>query len=249
MKIGSKIVNVRQLNPKRTLEPEKFIKFERSIKLYRLPAILNLISKTNLKICDIGGASGVFMDQILLNAKYNVYPFILDVDIYYKDKLVNSKIQFIHGSILDSQLKTNSFDIVTFRDLLHHLVSNNIKNTLFLQNFALNEIFRIVKKGGYVLFVEQVNIIHTFSKLIYILSKFMNKFRLKLDFFRTGRVVVFFLSSKLIEKLLLKYIKKYNLKILKRVYIPVKDLPIKWKLSLLMIKTGLVLYLIKVLKY
>jgi len=131
--------------------------------------------------------------------------------------------------------------------LLHHLVSNNLKNTLKIQKLALDEIFRITKKNGYVLFIEQVNNNEIFSWIIYLLSKFANKLSINIGFFYTGKVIVHFLSYNYIKKMIKDFKIKYNLKIYKTQYLPWK-IEFKWKITLLMSNVGTVFYIIKVLK-
>jgi len=159
-----------QLDPKKSLDPEKFISYQK-VQEEMVDAILNHIKRPNMKICDIGGANGVFLDYIIKNAPYPIEPYIIEINDYYKKRLVNKKINFIHGSILDGKIQDNFFDFVVFRHVLHHLVSNNIKKTYINQINSFNEIFRITKSNGYVIFVEEVNQIRIFSNLLYVLSK------------------------------------------------------------------------------
>jgi len=236
-----------QLSPKNILDPEKFLSYEGFDNHLIVPAILNLIKKENLKICDVGGASGKLLKDIILKSKFKILPTIIDIDDFYKDKIINQEIEFINASILNNRIDDNIFYIVIFKHLLHHIVSNNLKNTIKIQKIALNEIFRITRKGGFVVFIEQVNNVNLFSSIIYLLSKFANRYNIKFKIFDTGKVVVHFLSSKTIRNLILDFKEKYNLKIYKQQFFPWK-IALRWKITFLMSKTGSVFYILKVNK-
>lgn len=236
-----------QLPPKVILDPSRFIKHEGWDNSLLLPVTLSLINENNLTICDIGGASGRFLKELLLKSNYKLLTHILDVDNYYQDK-VDKNIKFINSSILNCGIEDNSFDIVVFRHFLHHLVSNNIKNTLRIQKYALNEIFRITKNEGHIIFIEQVNEVPLFSRIVYYLSKITNKFKINFKSFDAGKVIVYFLSQKTIRKMLLEMKKSYNLEIEKEEFIHWFKHPLKWKFTILMSKIGSVFYIIKVLK-
>lgn len=236
-----------QLPSKIILDPFRFMKHEGWDNSLLIPTILSLINENGLKICDIGGASGRLLNELLLKSNHKLFAHILDIDNFYRNK-VNKNIKFINASILNCSIEDNFFDIVVFRHFLHHLVSNNIKNTLRIQKHALNEIFRITKNEGYVIFIEQVNEVPLFSRIVYHLSKITNKFKINLKSFDAGKVIVYFLSQKAIRKMLLELKKNYNLEIKKEQFIHWYNHPLKWKLTILMSKIGSVFYIIKVLK-
>jgi len=233
-------------NPDEILDPNRFIQYEKtSMKSDRYKQVLKLIDKNGLKVCDVGGASGVFLNKVIQNSEYTFEAYILDIDKHYKDKLVNKKIKFINQSILNNKIKDNYFDVVTFRHVLHHLVYNDIKTTKLNQEKALSEVFRITKKGGYIVFEEEVNNINLFSKIIYSLSKRANKYKIKSNFFQSGKVIVYFMSQEEIIEIIKEYQKGFNLKILKKNYVNWDNMGLRWKLTLLMSSVGHVFYVIK----
>jgi ubiquinone/menaquinone biosynthesis C-methylase UbiE len=241
---SEKVVN-RQLDINETLTPEKFLEDEKMFQSSdRIDYILKCIDKDGMEIIDIGGASGFFLNEIINKSAYSIVASNLDVDDFYIDKQVSPDIKFINNSILNSELKDESYDIVTFRHVLHHLVSDNIKHTFENQKFALKEMLRIVKKGGYIIFEEEVNNVKLFSRIIFYLSKFASKFKLNVKYYDAGKVVVAFLTKNDIKLILsvLSYNFKFTLSMFK--YFKWK-MPLKWKVTLLMASVGAMFIVIK----
>lgn len=230
-------------------DPERFMAYENADdknnslrNSERLKSILGLINRDGMKILDVGGASGVFLKIINENAKHKIIGYNLDFDPYYKDKQVNDKIKFINGSIIDSKIGDNQFDIVTFRHVLHHLIGNSIRETKENQKRALSEMFRIVKKGGYVIFEEEVNKIKLFSRIVFYLSKIANKWGIKSKGFQAGDVIVSFLTPRELERMIADIHGEYNIDIIGKSYKKWK-MGLKWKITLLMGWVGSVSYL------
>jgi SAM-dependent methyltransferase len=236
-----------QIKPNKSLQPQKFLEYENRPNNRILQAVLKVINKPNLKICDVGGASGVFLNEIITHSKYDINPIILEVNDFYKDKIVNNKIKFKQGSILDKDLEDDLYDIISFRLTLHHIVSNSLKKTILLQQQALKEIFRITKRGGYVIIEEQINQIRIFSWLIYLFSKIANKLKIRSKFFDIENVIIRFLSQKEIFSIISHNKTRYNLKIINNEYDRWVT-PIKWRFFLLLNNIGSVFYIIKVQK-
>jgi len=206
---------------------------------YLLDLINNKIKKDGITILDIGGASGVFLDTLMRASNYKISAYNLDFDGYYKDKQVSNEIKFLNLSILDSKMKEEQFDIVTFRHVLHHLVGNNVKETKDNQRKALSEIFRILKEGGTLIFEEQVNNIKLFSRIVYHLSKLANKWGIKSKTVQIGDVIVLFLTQGELRRLIESNDKdrKSNIEIKEMKYVS-RNLELKWKITLLMCSGG-----------
>ena len=95
----------KQLNLNRTLNSQLFLKYEKAKNNERrLNAVLKLINKQNIKICDVGGASGIFLNELLKKSKYKIHVFNLEIDQDYQNKQKNKKINFINKSIRCSWL-------------------------------------------------------------------------------------------------------------------------------------------------
>lgn len=234
-----------QLNPNEILTPEKFLEYEKQfIGNDRMEYILKCIEKDDVKIIDIGGASGFFLNEIVKNSSHKIDASNLDVDDYYFDKQVNSNIRFINKSILDSGINDESYDIVTFRHILHHLVSDNVKHTLENQQNALKEMLRIVKNGGYLIFEEEVNNVKFFSRVIFQLSKLANKIKFNFKFYEAGKVVVSFLTKDEINNIVSNLNSKFKLSLDIFKYIK-WNMPFKWKITILMASVGAVFVVLK----
>ena len=234
-----------QLDPKAILTPERFIEYEQSIVgSERVSSALDLIKHDGLKILDIGGASGVFLNELHKNSGRRLELFNLEVDDTYKSKQINSDIHFCNGSILNNEFKDDFFDMVTQRHILHHLIGTTLHETMRNQEKALEEMFRITKKGGYILVEEEVNNIKLFSRAVYFLSKVANKYKIKSKTFDAGTVIVSFMTPAEIDGIVKKNMPKYGLEAVKRDYVA-WDMSLKWKLTLLMSRVGHVSWLLR----
>ncbi|MCX7825899.1 MAG: class I SAM-dependent methyltransferase [Verrucomicrobiae bacterium] len=234
-------------DPKAAMDVEKFLGYEQGITHpHLIPSVLELITRPGLKILDVGGASGFFLNEIMTKAGYAVEATNLEFMAEYRDRQVNKQIRFLEGSILDSGIPDGSYDIVTFRHILHHLVADNIRQTLGNQQRALGEMARLVKPGGYLVFEEEVNRVWLCSRIVYFLSKWACRLGIKSDFyFGAGSVVVSFMTPSEIEAMLERLRPQYDLQLIKRQYQP-WQMGWRWKLSVLMSWVGSLLCVIRV---
>lgn len=227
------------------LDPKRFMQYEKSvIKSTRLTDVLEVIDKDGMKILDVGGASGIFLNELSKRTNHKVDLYNFEVDDFFEDKQLDEKIKFIHGSILNNNLEENFFDIVTFGDVLHHLIGNNLKETVLNQYKAVYEIFRITKKGGYIIFSEEVNKVKLFSLIVYLFSKLAYKLKLNFRFFETGKMIILFATPKEINSMVEKAAGNNGLKIIKK-HFKRWNMSLKWKLTLLMGNVGHMNYTIK----
>lgn len=123
-----------------------------------------------LKIAEFGGAAGQLLAQINRSYPQSSLTNIEIID-QYRTRQVSPKITFIHGSILNNNLTTKSFDALIIRDVLHHLVGKNYQETLSNQKRALKELWRLLKPGGAIFIEELVDESIFAARLVYILSK------------------------------------------------------------------------------
>lgn len=236
---------ISQLDPHATLDPERFLDYEQSVKRSALvDRALRVIDRSGMKVCDIGGASGVFVAEIARRSPHSISSTVMDVVGSYRAHLVDPAIDFVQGSILDNQLPAASFDVVTARHVLHHLVGDSVGETLALQHRALAEMVRITRPGGYVLIEEEVNRRPSFSRAVYHLSRFTSRHRIRVRFFETGRVVVSFMSPEEMAEAVADVGRTTPLEVLETRY-AARAVQWRWRLTLLMADVGDLLYVMR----
>jgi len=72
-------------------------------------------------------------------------------------KQVNKDINLIGGNALNLPFKSNSFDYVIIKNLLHHLVGRTGRESKDNARRAIKELKRVIKDGGYIIILEQYN--------------------------------------------------------------------------------------------
>jgi SAM-dependent methyltransferase len=228
----------KQLDATQILTPERFREYEQSIiDSDRVLSALDLIKTDDSRILDVGGASGVFLDELEKKNPFRSELFNLEFDDAHRGSQVNNRINFIHGSILNSDIANDFFDLVTARHILHHLIGPTLRDTLANQRRAIEEMCRITKKGGYILLEEEVNNVKLFSKLA-------NKYKIQSKTFDAGTVIVSFMTPGEVKETIETNRAKYRLEIERYQYVP-RDMPLQWKLTLLMASVGDVFWVLK----
>jgi len=234
-----------QLDPRQVLDPARFRDYEASVRRSRLvDALCERIDRPGLRVCDVGGATGVFLSEV---ARRGVAPFegtILEVSPQYRADVVNPALRFVHASVLDSGLPDASFDRIVFRHVLHHLVADSVAESLALQWRALGEMLRLLAPGGLLIFEEEVNRVRTFSRAVYHLSRFASRHSLRLRYFETGRVVVSFMTPAEIEGGLRALHPMYPHAVLERDERS-RRMCLRWKLTLLMADVANAFYVVR----
>lgn len=138
------------------------------------------VSKSNktLEIGEFGGAAGQLLASI--DRQYHKVNLTnIEIIAGYKKSQVLKKIKFINGSVLNSGLPNQSFDIIIMRDVLHHLIGRNLHETLQNQYKATKELKRLLRPGGIILIEELTNQSATICRLIYYFSRLNSKMGLR----------------------------------------------------------------------
>jgi 2-polyprenyl-3-methyl-5-hydroxy-6-metoxy-1,4-benzoquinol methylase len=233
-----------QLDPLETLDPDRFMDYERSVLRSRLvESILSVIDRPNMSICDVGGATGVLLKKLREHSSHPIDATVLEINDAYADRMAHPSIHFRHGSIIENDLPSGSFDIVTCRHIIHHLVADSIPATLALQRKAIAELIRITKPSGYLIFEEQVNLVKPFSRAVYHLSKLANRAKFNWRYFEAGHVVISFLTPNEISEMINRHAANGTISV-ETQSLTRRKVELRWKLTLLMSRGGDMLYVI-----
>lgn len=202
-----------------------------------IPLFQNWIKKNNIKktleICEFGGGSGQLLNEIRKSYS-NTNLTNVEIISDYKNFLVSNKIKFVLGSVLDPDLSSESFDVIIIRDILHHLIGKNYKETMENQKHALSELKRLVKPGGVIFLEEFTNESEIATRIIYYLSWLNTKIGVHIpSLFISKNVIVAFLTS---SKLLNMCNQVFGKKNIKKQELVVKA---KWYFTLLHFLGGL----------
>ena len=169
---------------------------------YLIPRILTWLKQKRLKrtviIGEFGGGAGQ-----LLNVIGKKYPKskLVNAEIVpeYREWLVSKKIDFRVSSILKSEFPNRSFDIIIIRDVLHHLVANNLKETIRNQKRALQELKRLVRPGGAIFIEELTNGSGSISWFIYYFSRLNAHIGVRIPFLSLDpNVIIHFLKPEVL---------------------------------------------------
>lgn len=169
--------------------------------------------KTNkkLEICEFGGGAGQLLGElkkVYPHCKYSNVEIIND----YKKFLVSKEINFIVGSVLNSQFPDNSFDVIIMRDVLHHLVGSSYQETLNNQNRALMELKRLLRPQGAVFIEELTNESLVAGRTIYYLANLISRLNINISLLGvSSKAVVFFLQSSNLRALCYKIFGRENI--------------------------------------
>lgn len=236
---------VKQLDARSSLDPRRFSQYERLFdRSWMLEQCLARLDRPGLRVCDVGGATGVFLDELARRSDQPFEGTVLEVDERHRERLVRGDLRFLHGSILESQEPDAGYDIVTFAHVLHHLVADSAAESFSLQQRAIAELLRITKPGGHLIFEEQVNRVRPFARLVYELSRWANKLGLHWSYFEAGTVVVRFMTPREIDACLAQHADAGLAHVDVRHFTKWK-MPLRWKLTLLMSRVGASGYVVK----
>lgn len=138
---------------KNTIISRKIMKFADKPKigeyLAKTFSEINLRFEKHKRILDVGCGNGVY-------AKIFRDVFGLDtfgIDVYEHDDIKSIKgVKFKLGSIYDIKYKNGYFDYIFLHDVLHHIDEKDQSIDMHIK--AMNELKRVVKKGGKIIIVE-----------------------------------------------------------------------------------------------
>lgn len=171
---------------------------------YLIPRVVTWLKQKKFKrtitIGEFGGGAGQLLN--IIGKKYPNSKLInAEIVPEYREWLVSKKIDFRVSSILESGFPSRSFDVLIIRDVLHHLVANNLDETMRNQMQALRELKRLIKPGGAIFIEELTNGSAIISRLIYSLTRLNALLGIRLPLLSVDpTVIVYFMQPhKLIE--------------------------------------------------
>lgn len=159
--------------------------------------------KRNLKICEFGGAGGGLLAKIGSLANFPVDLYNVEIIQKYQKYQASSKIKFFNRTILNSHFPDNSFDVLIIRDVLHHLIGRNLKETFHNQDLAIEELARLIKPKGIILIEELVNCSQLASRMIYLFSKMNSHLGIRIKGFQISpyTIISFLSPPELLKKI------------------------------------------------
>ena len=177
------------------LDLDRFLEYEHAepIESRSLNCALQLIKSGN-DVLDIGGASGILLSELLKRSPANFNAHLLEIDDFYKNRIKDARIHFIKGSILNTD-QTKHFDVVMARQVLHHLIGSNFRQTKANQIQALQNLWKLVKPEGYLIIEEEMNNNKLASKIIFYGSKIAKLSGMKIKSLELGRLIVRFMAQ------------------------------------------------------
>ena len=227
-----------QLEPSRILDADRFAEYETEIeRTWVVDRVLERLDRPGLRVCDVGGARGRFLDALARRAPHPFHGTLLEVDERHRPHVVRPEFEFVHGSVVDNDIPDGSFDVVTFQHVLHHMVSDSLDHTRALQERSLAEMLRITRPGGTLVFEEQVNRVAPFARLVYWMSRTTNRHRIRWRYFDVGGVVVSYLTPGELRGAVDRACALRGATVEAEAFTP-WDMPWRWRLTLLMAWTG-----------
>jgi SAM-dependent methyltransferase len=190
-----------------------------------------------LRVCEFGGADGLLLASIGERLGGDAELVNAELVQAFAQRQASPAIRFVPTSILDAAFPANAFDVVIARHVLHHLIADTLAGTRSNQARAFKELARITRPGGLVLIEEHVNPSAWSCSLLYHLSRFATKIRLRVSSFEiTPHTVVAFLTPRDLARLGPEATQG-RLAPLAEDFLPVA-MPIQWRLMMLRRNSG-----------
>lgn len=137
--------------------------------------------KKNYAVGEFGGGGGNLLKYLADQTGMKGTFTNIELVEKYRKYQVDKKITFIQGSVIDSPFSTGTFDIVIVRNVIHHLVADDLKTTRDNQMDAIRELIRVTKPGGLIIIEEQVNYNLIATLVFFYASKLATVFNIRID--------------------------------------------------------------------
>ncbi|MDI3488530.1 MAG: hypothetical protein PWR26_1247 [Methanosarcinales archaeon] len=153
------------------------------------------------KVLEVGGGSGYMLDLVASHAGIsNLYNCELVAHAYRQQ--VNEHINLVGGDACHLPFKDGTFDFLIAKNLLHHLVGMTRGRSKKKAGDAIREFKRVVRKGGYIVLLEQYNEHEFFASALFYISLLFSFLNISIRWFGWNRkVIVSFLTPQQIKSL------------------------------------------------
>lgn len=157
------------------------------------------------KILDIGTGGGPYICGIK-NEIPHAECFATDVTFDTLKIINTADVELACSSVYHLPYHDNSFDVIVFSNLLHHLVGDSKKGSVEQVHIALNEIKRIAKDDATICIFEEYVFFKYQSSILFWLTYCFAKLNLQWKFFHiNNRVIVSFLTVEELKRILQLY--------------------------------------------
>lgn len=195
-----------------------------------------LAGRTPLKICEFGGGGGIVLHMI--EEELGGRPLLVNAELVgqYGQRQISDSIRFVQTSILQAGLAGDAFDVVIARNVLHHLIGDNLRQTRQNQGYVFGELLRVTKPGGLILIQEQVNQRPWACALIYYMSRLASRMKLRIESFEiTPNTVIAYLTRSQLEALAESNLPRAHWQASQYTRRP---MALRWRLTVLMSNNG-----------
>ena len=152
------------------------------------------------RLCEFGGADGILLDAIRKRAAVPVELTNAELVEAYREKQCAPDIRFVQASILQSEFADQSFDVVVARNVIHHLIGDDLDHSRRNQRRALETMRRVTRPGGVVVIEEMVNQSRFACALLYYMSRTAAAMRLNVKTYGvTPHTVVAFMTENMVH--------------------------------------------------
>lgn len=195
-----------------------------------------LAERTPLKICEFGGGGGIVLQMIA--EELGGQPLLVNAELVgqYGQRQISDSIRFVQTTILQAGLASDTFDVVIARNVLHHLIGANLRQTRQNQGHVFAELLRVAKPGGLILIQEQVNQRPWACTLLYHLSRLASRLKLRIESFEvTPNTVIAYMTRSQLEALAEASLPRAHWQASQYTR---RSMPLRWRLTVLMSNNG-----------
>ncbi len=115
---------------------------------------LNHFKKEHISVLDVGGGIGLVGQLLITDGSKKVSVDVVDKSVLAKKNFISHEnLRLIFDDFLNMPTR-NKYDVIIFRTVLHHIISDTSQSTRKLQNRALSKAYQLLDDGGKIFVVE-----------------------------------------------------------------------------------------------